>query len=145
VCQGLSEAAIEVLRSLPRIGDGLVFTTTGETAVSGFSKSKRRLDAVMLEAKRAELGTRSGDAIPGWTLHDLRRTAATSMAKLKIFPHVTDKVLNHVSGTISGVAAIYNRFEYLDERRDALDAWGRYLSDLIEPATPTVVAIRSRS
>ena len=98
----------------------------------------------MHKANRVELSTKKGASIPGWTLHDLRRTAATGMAKLKIFPHVTDKVLNHVSGTISGVAAIYNRFEYLDERRDALDAWGRYLSDLIEPATSTVVAIRSR-
>jgi integrase len=140
----LSEAAIEVLRSLPRIGDGLVFTTTGKTPISGFSKAKRRLDAAMHKANRVELSTKKGASIPGWTLHDLRRTAATGMAKLKIFPHVTDKVLNHVSGTISGVAAIYNRFEYLDERRDALDAWGRYLSDLIEPATSTVVAIRSR-
>jgi len=72
------------VRSLPRIGDGLVFTTTGETAVSGFSKLKRRLDLAMLQAKRAELGARKGDAIPGWTLHDLRRTAATGMAGLKI-------------------------------------------------------------
>ena len=140
----LSDAAIEVLRSLPRMGDGLVFTTTGKRPISGFSKAKRRLDAAMHKANRVELSTKKGASIPGWTLHDLRRTAASGMAKLKIFPHVTDKVLNHVSGTISGVAAIYNRFEYLDERRDALDAWGRYLSDLIEPATSTVVAIRSR-
>jgi integrase len=140
----LSDAAIEVLRSLPRMGDGLVFTTTGKRPISGFSKAKRRLDAAMHKANRVELSTKKGASIPGWTLHDLRRTAATGMAKLKISPHVTDKVLNHVSGTISGVAAIYNRFEYLDERRDALDAWGRYLSDLIEPATSTVVAIRSR-
>ena len=46
------------------------------------------------------------------------------MAKLKFPPHVADKVLNHVSGTISGVAAVYNKFEYIDERRDALEAWG---------------------
>jgi integrase len=88
----LAEAAIEVLRSLRRIRDGLVFTTTGETAVSGFSKSKRRLDAVMLEAKRAELGTRRGDAIPGWTLHDLRPTAASGMARMNIPPHVVDSL-----------------------------------------------------
>ena len=131
----LSEAAIEVLRSLPRIGDGLVFTTTGETAVSGFSKAKRRLDAVMLEAKRAELGTRRGDAIPGWTLHDLRRTAATGMARMNIPPHVVDKILNHVSGTIRGVAAVYNRFAYLDERRAALEAWGRCVQNLVSPMT----------
>jgi len=115
------------------------------TALRLFSKAKRRLDAAMHKANRVELSTKKGTSIPEWTLHDLRRTAATGMAKLKISPHVTDKVLNHVSGTISGVAAIYNRFEYLDERRDALDAWGRYVSDLFEPVTSTVVAIRSRS
>jgi integrase len=130
----LSDAALDVLRSLPHIGDGLVFTTTGETSVSGFSKSKRRLDAAMLKAKRAELGARKGDAVPGWTLHDLRRTAATGMARMNIPPHVVDKVLNHVSGTIRGVAAVYNRFAYLDDRRAALDAWGRYVRNVAAPA-----------
>jgi integrase len=137
----LSEAAIEVLRALPHVGDGLVFTTTGETAVSGFSKSKRRLDTAMLKAKRLELGTRKGDAILGWTLHDLRRTAATGMARTNIPPHVVDKVLNHVSGTIRGVAAVYNRFEYLEERRAALEAWSRHVSNLIVPADTNVIAL----
>src|SRR6266849_1255392 len=72
----LSAAAVAVLRSVRRVGDGLVFTTTGATSVSGFSKSKRRLDAAMVGARRAAIGDKS-DAIPGWTLHDLRRTAAT--------------------------------------------------------------------
>jgi integrase len=80
--------------------------------------------------------------IPPWIVHDLRRTAATGMARLNIAPHVVDKVLNHVSGTIHGVAAVYNRFEYLDERRTALEAWGRYVSDLIAPAGANVVAMR---
>jgi integrase len=138
----LSDYAIDLLRALPRIGDGLVFTTTGETAVSGFSRSKRRLDAAMLKAKRVELGARKSDAIPGWTLHDLRRTAATGMARLNFPPHVVDKILNHVSGTIRGVAAIYNRFAYLDERRAALDAWGNYHAGLLQPRTANVVNLR---
>ena len=112
---------------LPRIGDGLVFTTTGSTAVSGFSRAKRRLDVAMLKAKRVELGARKADSIPDWTLHDLRRTATTGMARLNFPPNVVDKVLNHASGTIRGVAAIYNRFEYLEERRAALDTWGSYV------------------
>jgi integrase len=137
----LSEEAIEVLESLPRIGDGLVFTTTGETAVSGFSKSKRRLDAAMLKAKRAELGARHADAIAGWTLHDLRRTAATGMARMNIPPHVVDKILNHVSGTIRGVAAVYNRFAYLDERCAALEAWGQYVRNLGVPRAANLVEL----
>ena len=140
----LSEAASDVLRSLPRIGNSLVFSTTGETAVSGFSKSKRRLDAAMLKAKREELGARKGDAIPGWTLHDFRRTAATGMARMNIPPHVVDKILNHVSGTIRGVAAVYNRFAYLDERRAALEAWGRYLTSA-QPAKSNGLHLRKLS
>jgi integrase len=140
----LSEAAIEVLRSPPHIGDGLVFTTTGERPVSGFSKSKRRLDAAMLKAKRVELGARRGDGIPGWTLHDLRRTAATGMAKMNFPPHVVDKVLNHVSGTIRGVAAVYNRFAYIDERRAALEAWARHVRNFGGQTPTNGIAISSR-
>lgn len=86
----------------------------------------------MLAAKSDELGAPC-EPIPPWVLHDLRRTAATGMARLSFPPHVVDKVLNHVSGTICGVAAVYNRFEYLDERRAALDAWGRHITNLISP------------
>jgi hypothetical protein len=46
------------------------------------------------------------------------------MAKLNVPPHVVDRILNHVSGTIRGVAAVYNRHAYLDERKVALEAWG---------------------
>jgi integrase len=138
----LSAAATSVLRSLPRFADfaDMIFTTTLKTPVSGFADAKRRLDAAMLVAKRAELGTHKGDAIPNWTLHDLRRTATTGMARLKIPPHVVDRILNHTGGTISGVAAVYNRFEYLEERRAALEAWGRFVDGLITPAPANVIA-----
>jgi integrase len=156
----LSEAAVAVLQSVPRVGDGLIFTTTGETAVSGFSRAKKRLDAEMVKARRRSLRLPEDDAgyrkaiglpagkslpieIPDWTLHDLRRTAATGMAGLNCPPHVVDKLLNHVSGTIRGVAAVYNRFEYLDERRNALEAWGRYVSALVSPAPANVVELRA--
>ena len=133
----LSDATATVLRSLPRVNQRPVFTTTSEAAVSGFSKAKRRLDTEMIKARRREFGLPEADndyrkaiklpagkplpiEIPEWNLHDLRRTAATGMARMSFPPHVVDKVLNHVSGTIRGVAAVYNRFEYLDERRAAL-------------------------
>jgi integrase len=136
----LSAAAIQILNSIPRVGDGLVFTSTGTTPVSGFSRIKRRLDAAMLAAKRDELGEKC-DGIPHWIFHDLRRTAATGMARFGFPPHVVDKVLNHVSGTIRGVAAVYNRFEYLDERRGALDAWGRYVTNLTWPVQADVTSV----
>ena len=135
----LSGLALATLNALPRQGD-LVFSTTLKTQVSGFSKSKRRLDAAMLEVRKSELG--NGEASAGWTLHDLRRTATTGMARLKIPPHVVDRILNHTGGTIRGVAAVYNRFEYLDERRSALEAWGQFVGELLEPAPANIVPFR---
>jgi len=62
---------------------------------------------------------------------------------LGIPPHVADRVLNHTSGTISGVAAVYNRFQYLDERRNALEAWGKFVEGSIHPERQgNVVALR---
>lgn len=66
-----------------------------------------------------------------WTLHDLRRTFATNLAKLGTAPHVVEKLLNHASGTISGVAAIYNQFQYMDEMRAAIEAWDARLASLM--------------
>jgi integrase len=130
----LSGAALAVLRSLNHTkGIELVFTTTGETAVSGFSKVKLRLDAAMVAQK--------GETVPPWTLHDLRRTAASGMARLNFPPHVVDKTLNHVSGAIRGLAAVYNRHAYIDERRAALEAWGRYVEGLVTPAPANVITL----
>ena len=109
--------------------------------VTGFSRAKRRIDAAVLAAKREEFGEKA-EPPSDWILHDLRRTAATGMARLNFPPHVVDKLLNHVSGTIRGVAAVYNRFEYLDERRAALEAWGRYIENLVSPVPANVVALR---
>jgi integrase len=120
---------------VPRVGSDPVFTTNGRP-VSGFSHWKSRLDVAMFNIKSDEVGDKA-EVIPHWILHDLRRTAATGMARLNIPPHVVDRVLNHTSGTIRGVAAVYNRFEYLDERGAALDAWGRYVVNLVTPQQPS--------
>ena len=64
------------------------------------------------------------------------------MARLNFPPHVVDKILNHASGTIRGVAAIYNRFEYRDERRAALEAWGRFVTALMTEGSLNVVPIK---
>jgi hypothetical protein len=65
------------------------------------------------------------------------------MAEIGVAPHVADKILNHTSGEISGVAAIYNRFEYLNERRAALEALGRKIEMLIGRDTDNVVPLRA--
>ena len=81
--------------------------------------------------------------VPNWRLHDLRRTAASGMARLGQPVHVVESVLNHRDGAISGVAAIYNRYSYADEKRHALEAWARAIERLCsgEPAG-NVVALR---
>lgn len=144
----LSDLAVEIIQCLPRFsrdltsGEGersgvtdLVFTTTGESEPSGFSKAKERLDARMVELLREELAAAGQNAdragVGEWVLHDLRRTAATGMASLNIAPHVVDRILNHVSGTIRGVAAVYNRHAYLDERKAALETWSRHIQSLL--------------
>ena len=82
--------------------------------------------------------------IPHWTYHDLRRTAASGMARLAQPIHVVEAVLNHKSGSIRGVAAIYNRYAYAEEKRKALDAWAHFVERLTtsSPAS-NVVALRS--
>ncbi|SNS30771.1 site-specific integrase [Sphingopyxis indica] len=113
----LSSYAIKILNEVPRFLDcDYVFTTTRNSPVSGFSKMLRRLSE----------GSQTSD----WRLHDLRRTAASGMARAGIAPHVVEKVLNHISGTISGVAAVYNRYGYDREKREALERWGEVLSRL---------------
>jgi hypothetical protein len=69
--------------------------------------------------------------VTGWRLHDLRRTCVSGMARLGIAPHIADKILNHQTGTISGVAAVYQRHDFLAERRAALDAWGAHVDRLL--------------
>jgi integrase len=136
----LSPAAIAVLQGLPRIGrDEFVFPALGGSAnpVSGFSKAKRRLD----QAIAHELAKADGATLPPWRLHDLRRTAASGMAQLGIAPHVIEKVLNHVSGSLAGVAGIYNRYGYGREKRQALETWAAHVGRLIDPPAADVVPI----
>jgi integrase len=117
----LSRIALETIRSLPCVHDELVFPARGkDNALSGYSKWKRKLDRL--------------SGVSDWTLHDLRRTAATGMAALGVPPHIVELVLNHRSGALGGIAGIYNRFQYLEERRDALELWSQHLDGLISAA-----------
>lgn len=117
----LSDPVVNVLKSIRRIAGSrdLVFTTTGETAVSGFSKVKKRLDMAVPNA-------------PPWVIHDLRRTAASGMARLGINLPVIEKVLNHTSGSFGGVAGIYQRHRFSDEKRKSLGTWAAHIKALID-------------
>jgi len=131
----LSDQVIALLQALPRVGP-FVFTGRRGGGVTGFTHGKDILDSAMAAA--------AGAKIEKFILHDLRRTCASGMARLGIPPHVVDRILNHSAGTIRGVAAVYNRFEYHDERRNALAAWSSYVAGLIAPAAGNVVALRER-
>jgi integrase len=113
----------------------IVFSTTGTTPPSGFSRAKRRLDAAMLAANR-------GKPIADWTLHDLRRSAVTHMAELGIRSDVIELVVNHVSGARGGIAGVYNRSELLDERRDALTRWAQHVERIVHGGSAKVVQLR---
>lgn len=112
----LSDVALSVLETLPVLSDTLVFPARGRSATtfSGFSKCKAEIDRL--------------SGVTDWTLHDLRRTAATGMAKLNVAPHVIEKILNHVSGTFAGVAGIYNQHDYEGEMREAMTLWAGKLN-----------------
>lgn len=120
------DLAVAVLKTIPRRSPYL-FPATKErrigqpaTTFAGWNKPKAALDG------RCD--------IAHWTLHDLRRTFATNLAALQIPPHVTERLLNHASGTISGVAAIYNRHAYIEEMRQAVEAWEKRLIELLSPS-----------
>ncbi len=134
----LSDEAVEIIKALPRIEGkaGLLFSTTGATAVSGFSRSRQAIDKAILDALKAEAQARGDDpdeiTVPTpWTLHDLRRTVATNLQKLGVRLEVTEAVLNHVSGSRAGIVGVYQRHEYAEEKRAALDAWARRLDAII--------------
>lgn len=120
------------------------FSRTGSKTprpVSGFTRAKQRLDALMLE----ELRKADPEAeLEPWRLHDLRRTAASGMARMGVGIHVVEKILNHVSGSLSGVAGVYNRHSYQDEMRSALQGWSNWL-DSLEGTADNVIAIRGAS
>jgi integrase len=112
----LSAASVAVLQRMKRRG-ALVFSVHDDKPFQEFSRAKRRLDR--------------SSGVTDWRLHDLRRTCVSGMARLGVAPHVADKVLNHQSGTISGVAAVYQRHDFLAERKDALDRWGAHVRQII--------------
>ena len=81
---------------------------------------------------KAKLDRRLNGIAP-WTLHDIRRSAATHMAELGTMPHVVEAILNHYSGHRAGVAGIYQRAKYQDQMKAALQAWADYV-DKLEPS-----------
>lgn len=120
----LAQDLLGAIRMQRMKGVEYVFTTLGSTPFSGFSVAKKRLDGI-ISRNRKERNIKQD--FPEWRLHDLRRTAASGMAELGAAPHIIERVLNHSSGIVSGVAAVYNRYDYRKEVGNALEEWSFYL------------------
>jgi len=141
----LSPMALDILASLRtkarkdengKLTSRYVFTTTYESHISGYSRAKQ-----FLAAKIVKLN--DGAEIPCWRVHDIRRSVATGLGALKVPPHIVERILNHVSGVNGGIVGVYQRFEYAEERKQALIAWANHINELVleamrrerEPAT----------
>ncbi|WP_166299572.1 tyrosine-type recombinase/integrase [Bradyrhizobium sp. 2S1] len=108
-------------------GDGPRRDGDPQRGFSGWSKSKAALDARILAARK--VADPEAKPLPHWTVHDLRRSAATGLAdQLGVLPHIVEAILNHVSGHRAGVAGVYNRARYHAEMRDALDRWADHVA-----------------
>ena len=128
-----------ILAALPRFeGSDFVLTSTGKTAISGYSKCKIALDAAIAELN-------GGVPIEAWRLHDLRRSMASGMAKMGMQMPVVEKLLNHVSGSFGGVAGVYQRHDFADEKRRALELWANHLATIVDgaPAASNIIEIAS--
>jgi integrase len=129
----LSNLAMCIIEECPKLGD-YVFTTSGARPISGWSKAKAALDklaAEKIEATASERGQVAALKIAEWHVHDLRRTAATYLAKLGVDRVVIGKILNHAE---NNVTAIYDRHRYDREKCMAMDLWGQRLQAIVDVA-----------
>lgn len=129
---------VEILTAIPKMDDRIFPSVRklSDRSVSGFSRAKRRLDKIIVQAdaERSHSDKRkpnqTSESKP-WVLHDLRRTAVTGMAELGIQPHVVEAVVNHVSGHRSGVAGVNNWASYAIEKKNALNVWADHVMKLL--------------
>lgn len=128
----LSEPVVEILEALPRKAgrsgsqSPFVFTTAGTAPISGFSRAKSSIDD-LISARRT---ARGGKALNPWVIHDLRRTVATGLGGLKITEAIISKICGHAPKGVTN--QIYNLYEYIDEKRHALDAWSAHVRQVLE-------------
>jgi integrase len=130
----LSDETVAILGALTRGDRGLVFGR-GAGGLSGWSAAKLLLDERLAESR--------GEPMPGWTIHDIRRSFVTHISECGIAqPHVVEAIVNHISGAKAGVAGVYNRASYLNEKRQALELWGAHVTALVEGRAGKIVPLR---
>ena len=123
----LSEMVIVILEKSRHLGN-FVFSSAGTKPFENFTRSQNDLHKHIKKIRK----DRGEPNMLLWRLHDLRRTAASGMARLGVAPHVIEKTLNHTSGIISGVAAVYNRHQYTKEVGEALELWDSHMQKILE-------------
>jgi len=111
--------------------EGYVLTTTGRTPISGIGKAKRTLDDRIANQAEKDL--------PPWRIHDLRRTLATGLQRLGVRFEVNEAVLNHKSGARGGIAGVYQKYDWKEEKRSALEAWASHVEAILSGVEKTNV------
>lgn len=126
----LAPTAWSIVEQLPRwnFGDFLFSTTNGAKAVSGFDKAAKRLSQLALKTFCKERDAERAAVMEHFTPHDFRRTCETRLAKMGVGQEVRDAVLGH---TQSGMQSIYNRYSYLEEKREALAAYADHVREVV--------------
>lgn len=121
----IGDMAFAVIDALPRINDSLYLFPAAKnrasakpaTIFNGWGKPKAKFDAAA--------------GLTDYTLHDLRRTLRSKWAELHISREIAERYINHVSGVHSGIQAVYDRYSYMPEMREAVEQWERHLSTLL--------------
>ena len=128
----LAPQAWAIIAAQPRFaGCDFIFTSDGRRSIGGFSRLKSNLDHSMQPAAP-------------WVLHDTRRTAASGMQRLGIRVEVIEQVLNHRSGMFRGIVGVYQRHDYFDERRAALQRWADHVEQLVSGKPAKILPLRGR-
>lgn len=118
----LSPLATSLIAAMPGFAGPYIFSSSGgQSPIRSFSHAKKRLDAALAER---------GKAIPAWVLHDFRRCCRSGLGRLGVAPVVAELCLGHAQ---HGIAAVYDRYSYLDEKRDALRRWEAHLLSVVAP------------
>jgi integrase len=136
----LPPTTIGILERLPRIGEYL-FTTSGKTPVSGFSKAKARMDGLMLKELRRNVEKLDETRLMPWRLHDLRRSMRTGLSAIGVQDRIAEMTIGH---KVQGLHKVYDQHSFLDERRTALTRWERHLLGIVEAKGADIVPMAMR-
>jgi integrase len=122
----LPDQALAIINSLPKFRNcDWIFSTNGDAPSGNFSAAKAKVDKLA--------------PLPHWTIHDLRRSCTTGLARIGVSPIVADKLLNHKRGELSAIAAIYQKHDFAKECEDALTRWADHVSALVGASPQTAI------